>query len=167
MTNTTTKPVAGEHGLLVPILRQAWALRHDPRIGQAMRRDIVRCIAALRHNRKPKIKSAAAKADILATYAARKAAIEAVKPIVNSYVLQWADRIRYVCGTTRDPFIAGFEHAILFGDRQAAIAFLRATSIRDGNQQAPGPANAFMAKQGALAKLAEVTAMIEAQKVEG
>lgn len=44
--------VKGEHGLLVPILRQAWRLRHHPRFGHEMRRDIKHCVRCLRHNRK-------------------------------------------------------------------------------------------------------------------
>lgn len=98
-------------------------------------------------------------ADVLAVFAARKTAIEAKAKTtrVGNHVLRF-DETRFVCGTLDNPTITGFEHAIVFGDREAAIAYLRRTNIRDGNQTAPSATLAFNAAQGALVELDRVSA---------
>lgn len=94
-------------------------------------------------------------AHITEVYNARKAAIEARKPSVGNCVLMFEDCTRFVCGSTNDPTISGFEHALMFGDRTAARAFLQRTNLRDGKQEAPSVHLAFNAKQSALLKLEE------------
>lgn len=54
--------IPGEHGLLVPFLRQSFALRHDKRIGAEMRADVHKCINLLRRNRRNEQVSAIAEA---------------------------------------------------------------------------------------------------------
>jgi len=50
----TQAPVAGEYGLLVPFLRQAWQLRNssNPALRREMRADVKKCVRLLRHNRR-------------------------------------------------------------------------------------------------------------------
>lgn len=105
-------------------------------------------------------------AAILADMIALRDQIEATNPRVGNYVLRWFNEgsSLYVGNGTRDPHVTGFNRAIFFGDREAAIAFLRATNIRNGKQESPEPVNAFNAKQGALADIAGVIKTLEAMQ---
>lgn len=100
-------------------------------------------------------------ASILAGFAERRAKIEAKSCAMGNCVLMWEDGIRFVGGNARDPHIVGFEHAIHFGDRRAALDWLRSINgITDGKQEAPTIHLAFNAKQHALAELDKVIANI-------
>ena len=106
--------------------------------------------------------------DVIATFEARKVNISARHIAIGSYVLRWDSGLFVgMNDTTKEGFATGFEHAALFGDRAAAVAFLRRTQIRNGRNEHPEPANAFNARQGALAELDKVIADVSAQKKEG
>lgn len=105
------------------------------------------------------------RAEILADFNRLREEIEARNPSVGNYVLRWfyEGSSLYVGKDANGSFGAtGFNRASFFGDRQAAIDFLRSTNIRNGRGDAPGPVLAFNAKQGALIDLDGVIATLVA-----
>jgi hypothetical protein len=98
---------------------------------------------------------------ILADFNRLRTEIEARKPGVGNYVLRWffEGSSLYVGKDATGSYRAvGFNRAAFFGDRQAAVDFLRRTEIRNGHGQHPVALNAFNAKQGALIDIDKVIA---------
>ena len=111
--------------------------------------------------------AAEAQADILAVFNENKAKIEATNTFVGNYVLRWYyEGSSLFVGRFDDQSVGatGFDRALKFGDREAAVAFLKSTQIRNGHGH-PTPCNAFMAKQTALVEIEKLIKQVEAYEV--
>lgn len=89
-------------------------------------------------------------AQILETYETRKTKIAAINIKPLSYVLGWPKNHVYVGGEVANAHITGFENAILFGDKQAAVDWQRHFRIGNGINEAPVPMIAFNAQQHSI-----------------
>jgi hypothetical protein len=102
---------------------------------------------------------------VLTTYRSRMAAIEATNPARLTYVLSWGDGRFVRIDEQSRPVVTGFEHATLFGDRVAAMTWVK-NGLTDGARVAPHAVLAFNAKQDAAIQLQRVIDMVEAQRNE-
>lgn len=90
---------------------------------------------------------------ILASMREQRERVAARHVCFGNYVLRWfyEGSSLYVVRCKNDqPSIGGFARSLHFGDRAAALAYLRRTGIANGRGEQPVPVLASMAKQGAL-----------------